>query len=255
MSFLRAQKSHQQVHHFLRKNPAMNLIDQPLGTLARDIPGATQIFNEYTLDFCCGGKQTLRDAASAAGIDAVLVAGRLQALSAMAAPGEHDWRAASPGELIAHILVRFHDVHRQQLPELTRLARKVEQVHAGHASCPAGLADQLSAMQQELESHMQKEEQVLFPMLKSASPVSLAAPIRVLRLEHDEHGEALQRIAELTDNLTLPAGACNTWRALYLGLKTFREDLMQHIHLENNLLFENAVPADIASTAAPAALA
>jgi regulator of cell morphogenesis and NO signaling len=227
----------------------MNLIDQPLGALARDIAGATQIFHEYALDFCCGGKHTLRAAASAAGVGAALVARRLEALPSMTASDERDWRTASPGELIDHILLRFHETHRQQLPELVRLARKVEQVHAKHASCPAGLADQLSAMQQALESHMQKEEQVLFPMLKSAGPASPASPIRVLRLEHDEHGEALQRVADLTDNLTLPAGACNTWRALYLGLTTLRQDLMQHIHLENNILFENAVPADAAAPA------
>ena len=221
----------------------MNLLDQSLGTLARDIAGATRIFNDYALDFCCGGKHSLRAAASAAGVDAAVVAARLQALPSMAASDERDWRTASPGELIDHILARFHEVHRQQLPELTRLARKVEQVHAKHASCPAGLADQLSAMQQALESHMQKEEQVLFPMLRSAHHASPASPISVLRLEHDEHGEALQRIADLTGNLLLPAGACNTWRALYLALRTFREDLMQHIHLENNLLFENAAPA------------
>ncbi|MDP1566087.1 MAG: hemerythrin domain-containing protein, partial [Polaromonas sp.] len=79
-----------------------------------------------------------------------------------------------------------------------------------------------------------------------ASP---ASPISVLRMEHDDHGEALQRVANLTGNLQLPAGACNTWRALYLGLATLREDLMQHIHLENNILFENAAPAGIAAHA------
>jgi regulator of cell morphogenesis and NO signaling len=231
----------------------MNLMDQPLGALARDIAGATKIFHEYALDFCCGGKHTLRAAASAAGVDAALVARRLEALSSMAASDERDWRSASPAELIDHILVRFHEIHRQQLPELVRLARKVEQVHARHASCPTGLADQLSAMQQALESHMQKEEQVLFPMLKSAGHLSPAGPINVLRLEHDEHGAALERVADLTDKLRLPAGACNTWRALYLGLTTLREDLMQHIHLENNVLFENAVPADAVTSVGSAA--
>jgi regulator of cell morphogenesis and NO signaling len=231
------------------KDHAMNLLDQPLGALARDIAGATKIFHEYALDFCCGGKHSLRDASEAAGVDGALVAARLQALSSMAASDERDWRAASPAELIAHLLARYHDVHRQQLPELIRLARRVEQVHGSHAHCPAGLADQLSAMQQALESHMQKEEQVLFPLLTSAAHVSPAAPISVLRMEHDEHGEALQRVADLTGNLQLPAGACNTWRALYLGLTTLREDLMQHIHLENNILFENAAPAGIAAHA------
>lgn len=228
----------------------MNLLDQPLGQLARNISGATRIFHDYQLDFCCGGKHSLRDAAAAAGADAALIAERLQGLHSMAESGERDWRAASATELVDHIVTRFHEVHRQQLPELIRLARKVEQVHADHESCPAGLADHLSAMQQELESHMQKEEQVLFPMLARGHGALTTSPITVLRMEHDQHGGALQRLADLTHDITLPRGACNTWRALYLGLRTLREDLMEHIHLENNILFEKAVPAPTVPTAA-----
>jgi regulator of cell morphogenesis and NO signaling len=65
-------------------------------------------------------------------------------------------------------------------------------------------------------------------------------PIMVMRAEHDDHGVALERLLALTHDITLPRAACNTWRALYLGLRTFKEDLMAHIHLENNILFENA---------------
>jgi len=65
----------------------------------------------------------------------------------------------------------------------------------------------------------------------------------VMRNEHDQHGEALQRLEALTNDITLPRGACNTWRALYVGLAALREDLMEHIHLENNILFEGLNPA------------
>lgn len=221
----------------------MTLLDQPLGQLARQLSGATRIFHEYQLDFCCGGKHSLREAANAAGVDGALIAARLQGLPGMAESEERDWSAASATELVDHILTRFHEVHRQQLPELIRLARKVEQVHAAHESCPAGLADHLAAMQQELESHMQKEEQVLFPMLARGHGALATSPITVLRMEHDQHGVALQRLDALTHGITLPRGACNTWRALYLGLRTLHDDLMQHIHLENNILFDRAAPA------------
>lgn len=218
-------------------------IDQSLGALARSIPGATQVFNEYRLDFCCGGKKTLREAAEAGGVDAQLVAQRLAQLQAGFGEGdERDWRKASTTELIAHILTRFHARHREQLPELIRLARRVEQVHGDRPECPVGLADHLCAMQQELESHMQKEEQVLFPMLGQGQSARVRAPIMVMRMEHDDHGRELARMEELTQGITLPRGACNTWRALYLGLRTLRDDLMQHIHLENNILFE--VPSE-----------
>ncbi len=147
----------------------------------------------------------------------------------------------SQSELIEHILSRYHDRHREQLPELIRLARRVEQVHAGDSHCPEGLADHLQDMQQELESHMLKEEQVLFPMLQRGMGRQAGAPIHVMRLEHDQHGEALERLMQLTGQLTTPEAACNTWRTLYSGLQEFRDDLLEHIQLENDVLFTQAL--------------
>lgn len=217
----------------------MNLAEQSLGQLARSIPGATQVFHEYQLDFCCGGKKSLAEAAAQRSLDAAQIEARLAELARNPSQ-ETDWGQASAAELVDHILARYHEVHRQQLPELIRLALKVEQVHADSPDCPTGLADHLRGMQQELESHMQKEEQVLFPMLARGHGAMAGMPIMVMRAEHDDHGVALERLLALTNGITLPRAACNTWRALYLGLRAFKEDLMAHIHLENNILFENA---------------
>lgn len=225
---------------------SLSPIDQSLGALARSIPGATQVFHAYQLDFCCGGKQSLREAADKQGVNAQEVADRLAALQASGAPSERDWCGAAPAELIAHILQRYHALHRAQIPELIRLARRVEQVHGDREDCPVGLTDHLAAMQQELESHMQKEEQILFPMLaRGLAPVA-QGPIGVMRMEHDQHGQELARLEALTDGIRLPRAACNTWRALYLGLASFKEDLMAHIHLENNILFEGLAQGEVA---------
>ncbi|WP_043345856.1 iron-sulfur cluster repair protein YtfE [Cupriavidus basilensis] len=221
----------------------MSMTEQSLGQLARKIPGATRVFHDYQLDFCCGGKQTLGEAAQAAGLDAQAIEASLLSLQAQAQRDGRDWGSACAADLIAHILARYHEVHRQQLPELIRLARRVEQVHGDREDCPLGLADHLCVMQQELESHMQKEEQILFPLLARELGAMAGGPITVMRMEHDEHGQALQRLNALTNDITLPRAACNTWRALYLGLRTLREDLMEHIHLENNILFDNAEQA------------
>lgn len=218
----------------------MSFIDQPLGKLARQIPGATAVFYRHQLDFCCGGSKTLQAAAAERGIDADAIAAELQSLPSAVDGAASDWSDAPSGALIEHIVERYHDVHRAQFPELIRLALKVEHVHGDRPDCPHGLADHLRMMQQELESHMQKEEQVLFPMLKRGEGARARMPIGVMRIEHDHHGEALRHLADLTDNLTPPRAACTTWRALYLGLRTLHEDLMQHIHLENNVLFDNA---------------
>ncbi|MDR0458245.1 MAG: iron-sulfur cluster repair protein YtfE [Burkholderiaceae bacterium] len=225
------------------------LLDQPLGQIARRLAGATAVFREYGLDFCCNGNRTLRAAASDASQDAGAIAARLQGLRLMAESDERDWAAASPKDLIAHILERYHEVHREQFPELIRLARRVEQVHGERAECPLGLADHLCAMQQMLESHMQKEEMILFPMIERGAGAMAGGPIYIMRMEHDEHGQELQRMAEMTNNLMPPSQACTAWRALYMGLGAMRDDLMQHIHLENNILFEHALNGQPAASA------
>lgn len=217
----------------------MSLLEQPVGRLALTLPGATRVFHQHNIDFCCGGRLSLADAAGRLGVDPASLVEALEALPA-GNPGDRDWREASNDELIDHILTRYHDVHRQQLPELIRMARRVEQVHGERDTCPNGLADLLTAIHQEMESHMQKEEQILFPMLRRGMGAQAQGPIAVMRHEHDDHGENLDEVMALTDNITPPKGACTTWRALYTGLREFREDLMEHIHLENNLLFERA---------------
>ncbi len=214
--------------------------EQTLGSLACLIPGATRLFRRYKLDFCCGGDTPLRDAAARRELDAQRIADELTALGAEA-EHETDWRNVPSDTLINHLLERFHERHREQFPELIRLASRVEQVHGNKPDCPVGLAEHLWGMQQELESHMLKEEQVLFPMIRRGMRVpSEQGPIAVMRYEHDQHGIALDRLAALTDDITPPANACNTWRALYGGLEEMRDDLMQHIHLENNILFIKA---------------
>ena len=210
------------------------LLNQSLGQLATTIAGATAVFHQYKLDFCCGGKHSLGEALAQKQLDATPVLAALEQLQQQDG-AMTDWRSKPVKQLIEHILERFHQRHRRQLPELTRLARRVEHVHAGDADCPTGLAQHLDDMYQELESHMMKEEQILFPML--AGGIYPSGPISVMEEEHLQHGDALETLDKLTNNITLPEGACNTWTALYLGLQELKEDLMQHILLENEILF------------------
>ena len=146
-------------------------------------------------------------------------------------------------QLIEHLLERYHARHREQLPELIRLASRVEQVHGHHLACPNGLADLLRDIEQELEGHMLKEEQVLFPMLQIGLRSQAAPPIQVMRFEHEQHGQALEQLQALTNRIQPPSDACNTWRTLYHGLEVFHRDLLEHIHLENDVLFVRALKA------------
>lgn len=217
----------------------MNLLNQTIGSIACEIPGATRIFHTHKLDFCCGGHKNLGEVASRRGVDIKQLLAELDHLRTYP-DTEHDWRTATPSELIDHILHAYHDKHRLQLPELVRLARRVEEVHGERPECPLGLADHLAAMYQEMESHMMKEEQVLFPMLTRGYLTPAVGPITMMRFEHEQHGDAVAELERLTGDIIPPSNACNTWRALYAGLAEFRHDLMQHIHLENNILFLQA---------------
>jgi len=142
-----------------------------------------------------------------------------------------------PSALIEHILKRYHEVHRGQLPELIRMAQKVATVHAGHPDVPVGLVDLLEYMEQDLLLHMDKEERMLFPLLQVGGNPFVNQPISMMRAEHIEHVVALNKLATLTHDATPPEGACSTWRALYSGIAQLRNELIQHIDLENNVLF------------------
>lgn len=144
---------------------------------------------------------------------------------------------ASNEELIEHILTRYHDTHREQLPELIQLSERVERVHGGHTACPSGLSSHLTHMAEELETHMAKEEQILFPMITRGMVAMAGGPVSVMRHEHDDHGSALEELERITNGLTLPEGACGSWQRLYHGLASFRDDLKAHIQTENDLLF------------------
>lgn len=208
------------------------LAPRSLGEIAASLPGATAIFRRHKLDFCCGGSESLEQAARHKGLDPAQIEAELAQLSS----GESSM-PESVDDLIRHILERYHQVHRRELPELCNLAIRVERVHADHPAVPAGLSDLLEHMHATLGSHMQKEEQILFPLMLAGGNPMIVHPIGMMRHEHDEHGEKIRALAALTGDMTPPEGACNSWRALYAGLAKLVEDLTEHIHIENNILF------------------
>ncbi|WP_118782276.1 iron-sulfur cluster repair protein YtfE [Haemophilus haemolyticus] len=216
----------------------MSFAQQKLSELAVSIPGATKIFREYDLDFCCGGSVLLEVAAQQKNLNLAEIEKRLTDLQqSKAENNDKDWTSASYAEMIDHIITRFHDRHREQLPELITLAEKVENVHGDRDDCPIGIAAQLEKIYAELSQHLMKEEQILFPMIKMGNYSMASMPIRVMEMEHDEAGQDVEVIKSLTNNCTPPADACFSWKALYSGINEFIDDLMHHIHLENNILF------------------
>jgi regulator of cell morphogenesis and NO signaling len=157
------------------------------------------------------------------------------------APKPVSWELRSQAELVDHIEQHYHAGLRRDLPLLIEAARRVERDHVGHPSLPRGLSSLLESFESDLDSHMSKEERILFPTLRTgARGGQLDMPMRMMEREHDSHAEELERIHELTHGLVVPDDASATWKELYAGLATLENDLRQHIYLENNLLFARA---------------
>ncbi|MBP9185182.1 MAG: iron-sulfur cluster repair di-iron protein [Fuscovulum sp.] len=208
-------------------------LQTPVGDIASDLPGAAELFRRNGIGFCCGGTLTLAEAAAQQGLPAEAL---LEDLRALAAATRRD----APDEtlpLIDHILARYHETHRTEMDWLIPLADRVETVHGDHDEAPLGLTAALIALRDELDSHMAKEEQVLFPMMRQGGHPMIVHPIGVMRHEHETAADLLRGIDQTTRGLTLPEGACRSWTALYTGLAKFSQDLVAHMHLENDVLF------------------
>jgi regulator of cell morphogenesis and NO signaling len=214
--------------------------DHTLASLSVTRAGASRVFYRHGLDFCCHGQISLREACAANELDPAKLIEEIQ--------GEERtdetfarWDEAPLDQLIDHLLKRFHEAHRAELPRLLAMARKVEAVHGEKTTCPKGLTSHLERMSEELEMHMQKEEEVLFPLIRAGRGRMAAMPVQVMELEHKDHGQNLVRLRELVTDFNPPEEACGTWQALYLGLAELESEIMQHIHLENNALFPRAL--------------
>lgn len=214
----------------------MDYLKSPVGQIAAQLPGATGVFQRYGIDFCCGGKNSLQQLMQKKHLDGAMIVRDLIALEKDPL-AEKDWNAIDLPALIDHIVRDFHERHREQLPELIRLAQRVESVHGDRTDCPVGLSGLLKEMRDELELHMLKEERVLFPLIVTGRGPNPEAAMGAMECEHEEHDRRLERLMALTNSGEPPADACNTWRALYRGVKAFVDDVQEHIHLENNVLF------------------
>lgn len=216
--------------------------DVLVGQLATEQPLSTRVFARHGIDFCCGGGRPLGDVCADKGLDPETIVAEIEKeLTASTEPATR-WDSAPLVELIDHILEAYHVPLWEELPRLDAMARKVLAVHGDKdPEMLGGIVEVYGALKAELEQHMRKEEQVLFPMIKSGNGSMAGPPVNVMHAEHESAGEALRRLRELTNNYTVPEGACNTWRALWHGLEALENDLHQHIHLENNILFPRAL--------------
>ncbi len=220
----------------VKKVPMKLLDDTSIGAIAVTLPKASGVFRHYDLDFCCGGKLSLKEACAEKGIPLSEVREKLEALQ------EEPPRAPQNARgITSYIETRYHQDLRRRFPELIALALKVEKAHHHSPHLPEGLSTFLEAFHKEMETHMKKEEEVLFPLISAGHTSVLRIPISCMEEDHEAHGRNLRALRGLTANFTVPDGACVTWRALYKGLEELELELMEHINLENNVLFPKAL--------------
>lgn len=225
-----------------------------LADLAATSLTAARILEQHGLDYCCGGKEPFDRACQAKGVRPESVLREIE-LAKAEAVADRDWQAAPLDELVKHIVVTHHAYLKLDLPVLTSRMEKVNSVHGYRdPETLRRMAEVLGNLRTELEMHMAKEEQILFPFIEQygqaevrnepmpAVPFgSIANPIAMMEREHEGAGEALAEIRRLTNAFEPPVYACGTMRALYEGLRMLEADLHVHIHLENNVLFPRAV--------------
>jgi regulator of cell morphogenesis and NO signaling len=223
--------------------------DTTVSSIAANYPASLRMLEALGIDYCCGGKLPLAEAAAKAGVPvetalAVLHTAIAQAVAAPAA-GE-DWLHADLDNLMAHILRTHHTYMHHEMSRLEAMLALVVRVHGpNHADVLQPLAAHYAALKRELEAHLRKEEEVTFPAIAklAAGQVdeAVARTIAELSTEHEAAGELLAAMRADTGDYALPADACTTYGAVYNSLCELEKDIHQHIHLENNILFPRAL--------------
>jgi len=228
--------------------------NQTVREIAINNPASVRVFENFGIDYCCGGKHPLDEACARANAPIDLVTKALAELDLSGISPEEALSNSSLAELATHIVGRHHRYVRDESPKIELLLQKVVDRH-GEAHPELGaIQDTFVALAQELFAHMMKEERILFPFLEAMeaaakagqpAPVgcfpSIEFPIARMLADHEDAGALLARMRELSGNYRAPDGSCPSYRGLYQALEEFERDLHHHVHLENNILFPRAV--------------
>ena len=225
--------------------PGTALPDRTVGELVAERPGRSRIFQSFSIDFCCQGGRTLREACERKGVPVTTVVEQLEAEQAEKTASANNPAQLPVAELADYIFQKHHQFLWNELPRLHAMAQRVAHVHGGHTPSLVELFEVFCHLEEELTTHLMKEEQILFPAIVDmvedpAKSISLDGPIACMLHEHSEAGDALAKLRELTNGFQPPPEACNTYRALFAGLRDLEDDLHRHIHLENSVLFPQA---------------
>jgi regulator of cell morphogenesis and NO signaling len=215
-----------------------------VGDIAARVPASIEVFEHYGVDFCCNGRRSLQEAVSGTGVSAEGILAEIErALEAEAAEERavRDWTAESPAALADYIVETHHTLLERELPKVGGDLAKIISVHGQNHPELLELGRVYEALRTELEDHLRKEEELVFPALRELGPSDapsalLIATLEDLEAEHDGAGSALHAIRGITSNYQTPPDACMTYSNTYRGLQALEADIHRHVHLENNIL-------------------
>ncbi len=227
---------------------------QTVRDIALEQPSSIRVFEQFGIDYCCGGRKPLSEACTAGKLEIGAVIAALEAAAKTPELDIEDWAGKSLESLSQHIVTTHHAFVKRELPRLALIAAKVVNRHGATKPELPLIAGTLARLDAELTQHLTKEETVLFPYISNLEHAvatgaekphscfrTIANPIAMMTQEHDAAGMLLAELRHLSHNFMTPDDACPTFHAFYDGLKEFEQDLHQHIHLENNILFPNAI--------------
>lgn len=232
----------------------MTIATQTVRDIALEHPASIRVFEQFGIDYCCGGRIPLDEACVRKNLVLGEVIAALKKASAEPAPQADQWASAPLGNLSTHIVNTHHAYVNRELPRLAGLAARVVNRHGDTRPELPLIQVKVVELAEELTQHQAKEEVVLFPHIarlesavlegkpKPQGPFgNMSNPIAMMTREHDAAGALMAEIRDLSQNFTPPAGACPTYHGFFTGLREFEQDLHQHIHLENNILFPRAI--------------
>jgi regulator of cell morphogenesis and NO signaling len=220
--------------------------------VAHDVRTAS-VFARHGIDFCCGGRTPFDEACRARGLDPAALVAELDAVERQP-DGAADLTRLPLDAMIQRVVSRHHAFVRAETPVIKGYLTKLAAKHGPRHPELCRLADIFDTVSTELTHHMYKEEAILFPYInamvradRAQQPLpqtpfgTIRNPIRMMEAEHEDAAGALGAMRIATTNYTPPREACTTWAACYAALEAFEQDLHEHVHLENNVLFPAAL--------------
>ncbi|PKM49353.1 MAG: iron-sulfur cluster repair di-iron protein [Firmicutes bacterium HGW-Firmicutes-7] len=221
---------------------------QSVGDIVSIMPQASEIFKAYHIDFCCGGNRSLSEIVKEQKLSEEEILNKLEMVFSenQKSTNKHiDFRKTSKSELIDYVINKHHTYLKKNLPELSELLTMILRVHGPNHTNLFTIHKQFHSLKTELDQHLIKEEEILFPMIKEyekhPSKELLDKINKVMKETEDEHdtaGDVIKEIRSITDQYKLPEDVCTTFELTYFKLQELESDLFEHIHLENNILFK-----------------